>query len=265
MCPPNHFCPGGFNQTADHSPAEYCGNGTMIQIGIDTPYLRSHCVCKPGWKPAQSGLTCELCPPGSFRRTPGNYFCTDLCPDHSTSFPGASSDHQCFCRRGFYNELWNEPSGEQRAPSCVACGVGAICSGGFVQEIQERLQEDNSYVDIHHYHHVGPHPIAGYYKPSQNSSEMISCYIRSACLGGPDNECHPHQMSFLCDECQPGYHKESSKHVCIKCFDLGTEFLLSFLVIIWNLILALLITNMFRVAGTTPGVIHAVILRIGMN
>lgn len=55
------------------------------------------CECMPGYEPL--GQSCQVCPPGTFKPSPGSELCGP-CPTHSTALYRGSTE--CRCDRGYY-------------------------------------------------------------------------------------------------------------------------------------------------------------------
>ena len=164
------LCPSG-----KYSPVE---GATSISKCIACPKDTSSdegaegCECLPGFYPvSQRDSDCAECEPGTFKPERGNTICVDTCGLHETSAPGATSDANCSCARGFTRVLgW-----------CTSCEAGTF-----------KYQDGESACE--------PCPESTY------SSETGATSCRS-CPGAHTSEKGSSDASAC--ECKPGYFRQN--------------------------------------------------------
>ena len=108
-CPANYWC------TANQANICPLNSGSAVLSSA-----QSQCTCNPGFYGNGSKSSCVQCPAG-FWCNGTNSNITFLCPQNTTSAPGASSLSQCQCAPGFY---------QTNASGCQLCPPNFFCDSG---------------------------------------------------------------------------------------------------------------------------------------
>ena len=126
------------------------------------------------------------------------------CPDHATSLPNSSSERQCACDAGYYNE---QPS-RANTVSCAPCTAGAACpamSGVTLEHLPLKR---------------------GYYRTSTSSSDLRRCPDfgnSSGCIGGwvdgegPCASWLRGPYCRLCNVTDTSRYYDATRSACVPC------------------------------------------------
>eukprot|EP00927_Polykrikos_kofoidii_P018996 TRINITY_DN18849_c0_g2_i1.p1 TRINITY_DN18849_c0_g2~~TRINITY_DN18849_c0_g2_i1.p1 ORF type:complete len:1762 (-),score=211.94 TRINITY_DN18849_c0_g2_i1:187-4809(-) len=145
---------------------------------------------------SSSNLVCKACPFGHYTEREGTTTCARCDAGYTTNSRGATSQLQCVCARGFFNDTLNSSLGPHGTGICLECPPHAICDGYDVQ----------------------PYAQAGYW--SLNGRSFWDCVPADSCQQGSPgvtNNCAEGRKSDSrrCIECETGYYR--SRNECHAC------------------------------------------------
>ncbi|CAJ1379513.1 unnamed protein product [Effrenium voratum] len=200
-----------------------CLDGRSIPPGI-TILSESDCQCSIGFGYDPATATCALCDVGAYKDTVGNGICTRCPLLMSTMENGATSEQQCQCQAGLF----------QDGGQCRECSVGFYCPGGG----QMIPCPDNATTISQAKSPSDCVCAAGYFFATSNgSSTCLPCARRNykpsvgnsdcplSCPTSADSE--PGSVGLADCFCQPGYYASVSStgqlDRCIGCHFQGLE------------------------------------------
>eukprot|EP00929_Paragymnodinium_shiwhaense_P018853 TRINITY_DN13042_c0_g3_i1.p1 TRINITY_DN13042_c0_g3~~TRINITY_DN13042_c0_g3_i1.p1 ORF type:complete len:858 (-),score=93.15 TRINITY_DN13042_c0_g3_i1:85-2658(-) len=203
-CPKGQFCPlDDMDEPKDCPPGKLTADKGKPDV--------SDCLCRAGYgiEPSNPDI-CTLCANGTYKATLGNDVCTP-CPRYTTSGRGATSREECYCIQGYYLEDPNylEP--------CRACMDGVVCEGGIDPLTGE---------------HRLPYADPGYFLTGRASAVACPQMFDGAeiCKGGGSSrtapckgncsECLDGHDGFICQNCKPGWARNTADERCRPCEDL---------------------------------------------
>ncbi|BAM38923.1 predicted protein [Theileria orientalis strain Shintoku] len=222
-CLHGYFCKGSWMFKRVHMPPIPCYSGSSVPVSATSHSIKS-CLCNPGYGTRQQdfnvdsgyGISCEICPPGTYKSVYENAPCLGMCPAYSTSFPGSTSESECFCIPGYY--MYHE--GEKM--ECKKCPEGMICHGGTERSgnnlpipkkgfgIVPSLSESGSQGSF--LQRSGNNMEAHTEEPQLLATE---CPNPDKCIGG--GQCREGSKGFLCTECTKDYDMDYFNSECTKC------------------------------------------------
>ena len=112
VCPANSFCSGGNMNECPFASASQAGST-----------LRTECYCIPGYfgTTGFSAGTCNQCPPNSYCGGGEEKGSSSTgCPEFAESSEGSTSQSDCVCSAGYY---------EESEGNCDLCPIGSYCTG----------------------------------------------------------------------------------------------------------------------------------------
>ncbi|QDZ22951.1 hypothetical protein A3770_09p54690 [Chloropicon primus] len=195
-------CPSGSTVrdgvTATSMEECFCDVGTVTMGSADTSIS---CQCAPGYFGSALDNTCDLCPVGGYKDTPGDAVacmpCTSKLGEGATTpKQGSLSSEECVCGNGYY----------MHRGMCMPCEVGALCPGGNISSMIA---------------------LPGFWRSDPASTSFFSCESPNGytlCMGGASNHtgsgasgplCREGHEGLLCSKCTKGYGKTYG--VCAKC------------------------------------------------
>ncbi|QDZ21123.1 hypothetical protein A3770_05p36410 [Chloropicon primus] len=159
------------------------------------------CQCAPGYFGSSLDNTCDLCPVGGYKDTPGDAVACMLCTSKlgegaTTPKQGSLSSEECVCGNGYY----------MHQGMCMPCEAGALCPGGDISSMIA---------------------LPGFWRSDPASTSFFSCESPNGytlCMGGASNHtgsgasgplCREGHEGLLCSKCTKGYGKTYG--VCAKC------------------------------------------------
>lgn len=188
-------------------------------------------------------------------------------PSYSISLLSISTSYSAFDM----NEVSVYP-GCQFQEKCGTCPEGATCPGGFSSNVIAKIENDYKFIEIAVTDHIRPSPHEGYFLikhdkelRSLKSWNFVPCSIKSACLGGADNECFETMEGVLCQECKAGFSNGAANRICGRCpsLFLGVAVVVGFVVAI--LTFCFIMTQLNVSAGFNRRTIHSIVIKIGLN
>ena len=200
-CPTGHACAAGTVEPQRCSPGTYAsstGNPScsecVLGVGFNSKFGQSECSICPAGSYSTNILSCTPCPLGEWCAQGVSMGTPCALVDGTTLGEGASSEAECVCKASLYMRL-NEAGNR----ACVECPMGVDCDSAGVT--LEKLP-------------IEP----GYWRASDSSAVVLTCYIGEACIGGTNlsDYCDAAYVGPFCNECALGFHK-SSINRCEKC------------------------------------------------
>ncbi|UVC49427.1 hypothetical protein MACK_003260 [Theileria orientalis] len=243
-CLHGYFCKGSWMFKNVHMPPIPCFSGSSVPVSATSHSIKS-CLCNPGYGTKQKdfsvdsgyGISCEICPPGTYKSVYENAPCLGMCPAYSTSFPGSTSESECFCIPGYYMYYEGEKMACKRCPDGMICHGGIGRSGtnlpipkkgfGIVPISSESGSENGSFL-----------------QKSENNVDATreelpilatECPNPDRCMEG--GRCKEGSKGMLCTECIKGYDVEYFNSACTKCSNEVVKLLSPRLILYSSLIL----------------------------
>lgn len=225
--------------------------------------------CAAGTFRNSSGA-CELCPPGSYKPSPGDEACTGFCLRGSTTQPGARDARDCFCVKGT-RAIVDETDTLQECANCIV-GEGLECPGGFeTGEEHGTVQHARPYA-LPGYFQIRADraiecPGQGYQSPCRGGFDCRNNRTRPGCVGPWGNTCREDSFGFGCRECSAGWFRDAREYVraCRRCPSSFQAFTQVVVGTLWQVVFSLGIAFMAARAAYSSKALHSAMIRIGMQ